>query len=242
MYVSPFLLILFLFNFKHQRRLNELTTNKQASTFTLDQVYGPTSSTKDIYEGRVSELVQWSVDGGTSMLLAYGQTGSGKTYSVTGLERLLAEKVMGDSEKEVHICVFEVAGNNLFGTLLSPSPNSHPNNNPRSPRRPKPNKSKRRRLRHHATHWHRRKEPRDRRRVLEFHRHSQNSPLNSSNHQKRPILTLPLHLPHPHHIPLPHLHPRHPPARRSRRFRSKFRHFFPLPGTYARNTRNKQVS
>lgn len=86
----------------------------------LDQVCGPSSSTEDIYKDRVSELVKWSVDGGTSMLLAYGQTGSGKTYSVTGLERLLVEKVMGDSEKDVQICVFEVAGNNLYGTL-SPS-------------------------------------------------------------------------------------------------------------------------
>jgi kinesin family protein 2/24 len=59
------------------------------------------------------------------MLLAYGQTGSGKTYSVTGLERLLVEKLMRDAEKEVHICVFEVAGNNLYGPS-TPLPFSSP--------------------------------------------------------------------------------------------------------------------
>jgi len=55
------------------------------------------------------------------MLLAYGQTGSGKTFTVKELERLVAKRLM-DREVagkwDVHICIFEVAGSNMYGELL----------------------------------------------------------------------------------------------------------------------------
>jgi kinesin family protein 2/24 len=52
------------------------------------------------------------------MLLAYGQTGSGKTYTVTGLERLLVDKLIegqASGKKEVRVCIFEVSGSKLLG-------------------------------------------------------------------------------------------------------------------------------
>lgn len=52
------------------------------------------------------------------MLLAYGQTGSGKTFTVTGLEKLLVEKLMKSElsdGKEIHVCIFEVSGSILYG-------------------------------------------------------------------------------------------------------------------------------
>jgi kinesin family protein 2/24 len=72
--------------------------------------------------------VKWVVGGGMSMLLAYGQTGSGKTFTVSGMEKLVVEKLMDgkvSGKWDVHMCIFEVAGNNLFGKLISvndPSP------------------------------------------------------------------------------------------------------------------------
>ena len=60
----------------------------------MDHVYGPDKNTKNIYDDRVQELVKWVVGGGMSMLLAYGQTGSGKTFTVSGMEKLVVEKLM----------------------------------------------------------------------------------------------------------------------------------------------------
>jgi kinesin family protein 2/24 len=57
-----------------------------------------------------------------SMLLAYGQTGSGKTFTVTGLEKLIVEKLMDgkvSGKWEIHMCIFEVAGNNMYGQLYT---------------------------------------------------------------------------------------------------------------------------
>ena len=52
------------------------------------------------------------------MLLAYGQTGSGKTFTVTDLEKSVVEKLMDGSGKwDVRMCIFEVAGSNMFGML-----------------------------------------------------------------------------------------------------------------------------
>jgi len=88
----------------------------------LDHVYGPDKNTKNIYNDRVQELVKWVGGGGMSMLLAYGQTGSGKTFTVSGMEKLVVEKLMEwkvSGKWDVHMCIFEVAGNNLFGKLIS---------------------------------------------------------------------------------------------------------------------------
>jgi kinesin family protein 2/24 len=52
------------------------------------------------------------------MLLAYGQTGSGKTFTITGLEKLLVEKLMDgklSGKWDVNMCIFEVAGSNMYG-------------------------------------------------------------------------------------------------------------------------------
>jgi kinesin family member 2/24 len=56
-----------------------------------------------------------------SMLLAYGQTGSGKTFTVTGLEKLVVKKLMDgkvSGKWDTYMCIFEVAGSNMYGQLL----------------------------------------------------------------------------------------------------------------------------
>ena len=61
----------------------------------------------------------WSWGGGVSTLFAYGQTGSGKTYTVNELERLAAAQLMNgtlEGNRDIHMCMFELAGNAAFGT------------------------------------------------------------------------------------------------------------------------------
>ncbi len=88
----------------------------------MDHVYGPDKDTKDIYDDRVQELVKWVGGGRMSMLLAYGQTGSGKTFTVSGMEKLVVEKLMDgkvSGKWDAHMCIFEVSGSNLFGMLIN---------------------------------------------------------------------------------------------------------------------------
>jgi len=53
-------------------------------TYTLDQVYGPTTQTKDVFDRSVQDLVHAAVDGYHTSVLAYGQTSTGKTHTMTG--------------------------------------------------------------------------------------------------------------------------------------------------------------
>ncbi|KAK3376420.1 P-loop containing nucleoside triphosphate hydrolase protein [Lasiosphaeria ovina] len=91
-----------------------------SSNFTVDQVFGPDSTTDQIYESLVKPLVPWAWSGGVSTLFAYGQTGSGKTYTVSGLQRHVAETLMGgamEAERKVHICIIELAGQTAYDLL-----------------------------------------------------------------------------------------------------------------------------
>ena len=75
-----------------------------------------------MYNDLVQPLVPWAWGGGVSTLFAYGQTGSGKTYTVNELERLAAEQLMNgglDGNRDIFLCMFELADNAAFGT--SPS-------------------------------------------------------------------------------------------------------------------------
>lgn len=49
---------------------------------------------------------------------AYGQTGSGKTFSISDIERLVAEALFDGTlpgERNIHAAFFELAGNSAFG-------------------------------------------------------------------------------------------------------------------------------
>jgi kinesin family protein 2/24 len=53
-------------------------------------------------------------------MFAYGQTGSGKTFTVSGLERLVAELLFdGDleGERKLFVCIIELAGNSASGKM-----------------------------------------------------------------------------------------------------------------------------
>lgn len=52
--------------------------------YTLDHVFGPNTTTTDIYRTTTQHLIQKLVSGFNSTVFAYGQTSSGKTYTMRG--------------------------------------------------------------------------------------------------------------------------------------------------------------
>lgn len=52
--------------------------------YTLDRVYGPTTTTASVYDQSVRDLVLAAMEGYHTAVLAYGQTSTGKTHTMTG--------------------------------------------------------------------------------------------------------------------------------------------------------------
>lgn len=52
--------------------------------YTLDHVFGPQQSTRQIYEITTQGLIKKLVNGFNSTVFAYGQTSSGKTHTMRG--------------------------------------------------------------------------------------------------------------------------------------------------------------
>ena len=81
-------------------------------------MFGPSSTTVDIYDSLVKPLVPWAWSGGIGTMFAYGQTASGKTLTVTGIEKLVAETLMDGSlegERKISISIIELAGQTAYG-------------------------------------------------------------------------------------------------------------------------------
>ncbi|KAF9874456.1 kinesin motor domain containing protein [Colletotrichum karsti] len=96
-----------------------------SSSVRLDRAYGPEDATERIYEELVEPLVPWAWSGGVSTMFAYGQTGSGKTFTVSAIERLVAESLMREDlqgKRKVYACIIELAGNRAFDLLNSRRP------------------------------------------------------------------------------------------------------------------------
>uniref|UniRef100_A0A0D9XAI3 Kinesin motor domain-containing protein n=1 Tax=Leersia perrieri TaxID=77586 RepID=A0A0D9XAI3_9ORYZ len=55
------------------------------TAYTYDRVFGPDSSTRQVYEEGAKEVALSVVSGINSSIFAYGQTSSGKTYTMTGI-------------------------------------------------------------------------------------------------------------------------------------------------------------
>ncbi|GKT52272.1 kinesin-like protein KLP2 [Colletotrichum spaethianum] len=84
----------------------------------LDRAYGPEDTSEQIYQDLVQPLVPWAWGGGVSTMFAYGQTGSGKTFTVSAIEKLVAQSLMSkdlEGERKVYACIIELAGNSSFG-------------------------------------------------------------------------------------------------------------------------------
>ncbi|KAF6795376.1 diatom spindle kinesin 1 (kinesin motor domain containing protein) [Colletotrichum musicola] len=105
---------------KHVKPLGPPTL--MSTSAQLDRAYGPESTSEEIYRDLVQPLVPWAWAGGVSTMFAYGQTGSGKTFTVSAIEKLVAESLMRgdlDGERKVYACVIELAGQAAFDLLNS---------------------------------------------------------------------------------------------------------------------------
>ncbi|RFN55376.1 diatom spindle kinesin 1 [Fusarium flagelliforme] len=93
--------------------------------YRVDRVFTSDDTTDGIYQELVKPLVPWAWGGGVSTMFAYGQTGSGKTYTVSGLERLIAETLFSGEHKgtrNISISIIELAGNSAFDLLNARKP------------------------------------------------------------------------------------------------------------------------
>ncbi|KAM7218872.1 hypothetical protein V8F06_005752 [Rhypophila decipiens] len=89
-------------------------------SFTVDKIFPSISSTSEIYSSLLEPLVPWAWAGGVSTLFAYGQTSSGKTFTVSGLERLVADTLTNNSlpgERKLFISIIELAGQSCYDLL-----------------------------------------------------------------------------------------------------------------------------
>ncbi|TVY27134.1 Kinesin-like protein [Lachnellula hyalina] len=93
--------------------------------YQVDRLFNSDSTTEEIYEDLVADLVPFAWDGGIGTLFAYGQTGSGKTFTVSRLEQLVTETLMNGSlkgEREVYMTIIDLAGNAAFDLLNERAP------------------------------------------------------------------------------------------------------------------------
>ncbi|KAK2016357.1 P-loop containing nucleoside triphosphate hydrolase protein [Colletotrichum eremochloae] len=103
---------------KHIKPLGPPTL--MSTSVRLDRAYGPEDTTEQIYQDLVQPLVPWAWSGGVSTMFAYGQTGSGKTFTVSAIEKLVAQSLMDgnlEGERKVYACIIELAGNSSFDLL-----------------------------------------------------------------------------------------------------------------------------
>ncbi|KAK4173337.1 P-loop containing nucleoside triphosphate hydrolase protein [Triangularia setosa] len=91
-------------------------------SYPVDRVFGPESTTSQVYDDIIRPLVPWAWGGGVSTMFAYGQTGSGKTFTVSGLEEYVAETLMDgglEGERKLYMSIIELAGQTAFDLLNS---------------------------------------------------------------------------------------------------------------------------
>ncbi|KAM3078823.1 hypothetical protein ACMFMF_003755 [Clarireedia jacksonii] len=97
----------------------------QSFNYQVDRIFDSQTTTEEIYQDLVEDLVPFAWNGGIGTLFAYGQTGSGKTYTVSRLEQLVAESLMSGSfegERQVYITIIDLAGNSAYDLLNSRAP------------------------------------------------------------------------------------------------------------------------
>lgn len=97
----------------------------QSSDYQVDRLFNTTSTTEEIYQELVVDLVPYAWNGGVGTLFAYGQTGSGKTFTISRVEELIAETIMNENlqgEREVYMTIIDLAGNAAFDLLNEREP------------------------------------------------------------------------------------------------------------------------
>ena len=92
------------------------SSNNSQSTFTFDHVYGENSTTAQIYDGMVKDIVDSAVHRGINgTVFAYGQTSSGKSFTMQGSRppiraKTVSTRLQQRQEKEIDAKVQSVDG------------------------------------------------------------------------------------------------------------------------------------
>ena len=63
---------------------NSIMNSRTKELFTFDKVFGPDSSTQQIFDDQISDIVNSAMEGINQTVFAYGQTSSGKTFTMKG--------------------------------------------------------------------------------------------------------------------------------------------------------------
>ncbi|KAL1343899.1 hypothetical protein HN51_017829 [Arachis hypogaea] len=74
--------------------------NGPTDGYTFDRVYGEKSSTQQVYEQGIKEIVLSVVSGINCSVFAYGQTSSGKTYTMKGITEYAIDDIYDYIEKQ----------------------------------------------------------------------------------------------------------------------------------------------
>lgn len=103
-----------------------VTVDKQVHTFTFDNVYPPSVSQTDFFNGRPIATINRFLNGNNASIIAYGQTASGKSYTMTGKSSIeqqgiipRAAKYIYDFYKGVITCTFVEIYNDKVYDLLA---------------------------------------------------------------------------------------------------------------------------
>ncbi|KXJ86040.1 P-loop containing nucleoside triphosphate hydrolase protein [Microdochium bolleyi] len=98
----------------------------------VDRLFDGDTATETIYDELVADLIPFARSGGIATLFAYGQTGSGKTYTISRLEHLALDALVGENEGSsrdnsnsaatppplgISVTIIELAGNSVFDLL-----------------------------------------------------------------------------------------------------------------------------
>ncbi|CZT17816.1 uncharacterized protein RCC_03652 [Ramularia collo-cygni] len=96
----------------------------KSSKYQVDRLFDAETTTEEIYENLIADLVTFAQGGGIGTLFAYGQTGSGKTFTISQLQKLAVSSLMSDAddEQEVYITICDLAGKAAFDLLASRQP------------------------------------------------------------------------------------------------------------------------
>lgn len=111
-------------HFSHRGHVAD-SGHSQSSEYQIDRLFNTNSTTEEIYEGLIVDLVPYAWNGGVGTVFAYGQTGSGKTFTVSKVEELIAETIMNgkcEGKREVYMTIIDLAGNAAFDLLNEREP------------------------------------------------------------------------------------------------------------------------
>ncbi|KAK6217765.1 hypothetical protein LQW54_003274 [Pestalotiopsis sp. IQ-011] len=106
-------------------RIRPMLEEDLSSSYQMDRVYGSELTTETIYKDLVADLIPLAWRGGTGSLFAYGQTGSGKTFTISRLEILVINSLLGQNDSDndegrkrrIYMTIVELAGNSAFDLL-----------------------------------------------------------------------------------------------------------------------------